>query len=430
MSIVAQPGPEPAAESAGGSSSGGSARPPAAGGGSGGFFGWLRRLLLRLLARRLCNLTGFVPTETARTTAVQRAREVRAWLSDGYGEFVQYPPGAPRSEREPRERDTGHRVALEWQLARPELTLLGRACDAVDAFVRSAEPPEAEATADDPLRPTVTLRRLPRLVRLVSRTAYPWRVLVESNRPDEMRALLKGIPQWWGIAVHVQEGRPLERLGCKALGGREGVVGGYITTPSGDFGLTCGHVLGPACVSAYRRFLPSRDRWAPDAALVQMGGCFSAPASRAQVASPGWGRVSELVLDHAVAEFTNHRGKRMAGYVCSASLYASDTEGAIRFPTIHISRERTRYFGVAWPPFKGAFSVSGDSGSWVSTVMDGEKRWLGMIVSGSKKGSAAHDASALLRWLELELSGAMPQPEDETWFKHGPMQPFLAEANL
>lgn len=431
MSVIALPEPEPEAVPSGGSGSDSTAGPPRSGGSDdGGSFGWLRRLLLRLLSRRFCNLTGFVARETALHEAEDRASRVRDWLRDERGEFMQYPPTIRRWERPSREQGRGHRVALEWQLARPELTLLGRACDAVDALVRDVEESAAPRSSGPPLLPVVTLRRLPRLAIRISGNAYPWRVLIESNQHHEVRARLGDLQEWWGIAVHVRRGQTLRRLGCRAPGGREGVVGGYIKASVGVYGLTCGHVVGPGCTAAQLRSEPSEDIWSPDATLLRSDGCFPVRGEPAQVRGVGWGKASRLAAKGAVAEFKNAHGKVISGRVRAASLYASDLEGPLRFPTVTIARERTKYFGVAWPPFRGAFSSPGDSGSWVSTVVEDERQWLGMIVSGGNHQSLAHDASALLRWIDLELSGSVPLPQDTDWFEERAMTPYVATASL
>ena len=431
MSVIALPEPEPEAVPSGGGGSDSTAGPPRSGGTyGGGSFEWLRRLLLRLLSRRLCNLTGFVDRETAISAAGARAREVQRWLREDRGEFVQYPPLIRPRERSSQEPGRGHRVALEWQLSSPELTLLGRACDAVDALVRDVEETATAPRYGPPLQPVVTLRRLPRLVIRISGNTYPWRVLIESSQHREVRARLRDLPGWWGIAVHVRRGQTLRRLGCSAPGGRDGVVGGYVKATGSVYGLTCGHVVGPGCAAAHRRFEPSEDTWSPDAALLEPDSCFPVGSEPEQVRCVGWGHACRLATKGAVAEFKNAHGRTVSGRVRGASLYASDLEGPLRFPTVTISRERTRYFGVAWPPFRGAFSSPGDSGSWISTVVEDEKQWLGMIVSGSKNQSFAHDASALLRWIDLELSGSVPLPEDADWFEERAMTPYLATASL
>jgi hypothetical protein len=418
----------PESNSSGAGSGGSGVGPPTTGGPQIPSEG-LRGLLLRWLARRYANVTGFVGTETALENANARRRLVDEALRDVAGHEVLEIPDRLKLPRQDPVDLTGpevaaRQVAFEWQRSSPGLLLLARVCDTIDALSRTRQQ-RYDAVREG--HPAVVLMPVPRLVRRLAPLAFPWRVVVLATpHPEPMADMLSQFREWFGVGVHVERGRDIKRLrGCAHVDGRDGTVGGVVVMGRDDdaahepYGLTCGHVVSEQCPSVRIRSLPVRHGWAPDAALVRLdGSCLPAPPAHRDVTPVSFNELEDLSLDHVAVSLHTAQGSQRKGYLKGHMLFASDREGPLRFPSVFLSRERATYAGIPWPPFGRALSKSGDSGAWV-TLAGRPERWLAMVVSGDGKGETiGHAAGPLLRWLQLVASdGGVPGPAETEWFR-------------
>jgi hypothetical protein len=420
--------PEPSAVGSGAGGAGGTPPPPASG--PSGFFGWFRRvtkwfrrMCLRWLARRNCNVTGFVAQRTAGDAAsMRRSRVEQALFGVGQPVLLELPDGlSPNVEAEeevPRYEAAARQVMLEWQLSAPQLLLLSRVCDTVDVVVRRLESPAVppgsppEETSDSrQLHLMVALRLVPGTARRLAPDLFPWRVIVETDDPVTLSGALRQYADWYGIGVHVTKGKPIKRRGgCVHAGGMDGTIGGMVQIGSESYGLTCAHVIGADCPSIKAPIKTESTYWSPDAVLLQLdGSCLTAPKSPLRSVAPlTWNGVEELLeTKNAVACMRSARGRLRKGDLQLPAPYFRDKSGFVRFPTIQVHRDAAR-----------PFSKPGDSGTWV-TLQDAPDQWVGMVVSGHHGGmTLCHLSGPLLRWLELLLSDKpLPSREEKHWFE-------------
>jgi hypothetical protein len=430
---VPAPKPEPEPSVAGAGAGGAGTRPPPPSSGPSGFFEWFRRVLawlrrvrLRRLARRHCNVTGFVNQQTADATASARRRQAeQALVGGGWPALLELPEGFPLyeapDEEIPRHEAAARQVTLEWQLSDPQLLLLARVCDAVDALMRQLNSPagQPELPIDERVNirkfhPVVTLRPVPKTARRLEPDLFPWRVVIEAGEPATLAGQLGQYANWYGVGVHVTKGRPVKRTGACIHGGGAGMIGGIVQIGNKSYGLTCSHVIGEDC-PGIRTPLKGKDNvWSPDAVLLPLDGpCLTAPKEPWQPVSPvSWTETNKLVKARAVACMHNARGRLRTGNMQSPTLLASFDDGSwVEFPTIEIQRRPAPY-----PP--RPFSKPGDSGTWV-TLRDAADQWVGMVVGGNPGGNTyCHLSGPLLRLFEILLSDARPPPKEEKdWFE-------------
>jgi hypothetical protein len=427
---VPAPQPEPKPTVAGAGAGGAGTTPPPPASGPSGFFEWFRRALewfrrvcLRWLARRNCNVTGFVAQRTAGDVAsLRRSRVEQALLGAGQPVLFELPddlsPYVEAEDEVPRHEAAARQVMLEWQLSASQLLLLARVCDTVDAVARRLESPDVplgspseERSDSRQLHLMVALRPVSGAARRLKPDLFPWRVLVETDDPVTLARVLRQYADWYGVSVHVTKGRPIKRTGgCVHAGGMNGIIGGIVQIGNESYGLTCAHVIGADCPSIKAPIKTGSTYWSPDAVLLQLdGSCLTAPKSPLHSVAPlTWNGVEELFeANNVVACMRPARGRLRKGDLQLPAPYFRDKSGIVRFPTIQIQRDAAR-----------PFSKPGDSGTWV-TLQNAPYQWVGMVVSGHRGGmTLCHLSGPLLRWLELLLSDKpLPSREEKHWFE-------------
>jgi hypothetical protein len=388
--------------------------PPPLPSGNPGRWSRLLRLLIALrdaLSRSTRNLALY----TSEERALREARQREGALAS-FGESPERDLGEGRSlgtgEASASEM-RARRFVAEWQLGRPELLLAGRVLDllidALRAFGASHDRRFGDLVGE--LAPAVVVRPLPRLVRLTRRGLFPMRAVIVSRRPDLLRSILDFSEGHPGIGVDLIKGlapTPQLRSRCMIEGGGWGTVAGTVGAATGPrFKLTCAHVAAPGCASAQPSTPPPRHgvevTYEPDVVLLdaetrcfELGGLQSIkPASVTQI--------EKMTVDsarvHRVGGRKGGRG-RLHGQV--VGIPDPHGDGLCRFPSLIIDPRRRNWLLWDSPLRCKAFSSSGDSGSWVIDDLNGT--WLGMIVSGGRDRSWAHEAGELLRWLEHQQS--------------------------
>jgi hypothetical protein len=339
---------------------------------------------------------------------------------DAVLEFVEAPerdlaegdsrPAEPLGPEELRAR----RLVVETQLEQPDLLLAGRVgdylVDAMRDFCRTGERRFGELVGE--LAPVVTVKPVPRLLRALRRDLFAMRVVIMSPRPDLLRRIFEAVGSPAGIGVDIVRGglvEPQLQGSCVVGGGRSGTVAGSVETPNGTtFRPTCAHAVAPDCPST-RPSPPPPPQWRevtylPDAVLLDgRARCFELGAVHPVLAAEN-SQIRKLVARCARVRRAGGRGGghgRLQSRV--VGIPNSHGDGLCNFSSLMIDPRRRLW--LLWDsPLRGrGFSQEGDSGSWV--VDEEERIWIGMVVSGTRDHSYAHEAGPLLRWLEQETGG-------------------------
>jgi hypothetical protein len=368
---------------------------------------WLA--LRDLLNPRKRNLIPYVSEPYAHGVARARAAAIRDWLdSRRGGAFFEPPFGDRPADVRFGESPRGiTEAALRWQLAGPQLLLLGRAGDATIAALadRSLESGGFRQRVAD-LQPAVVVSPLPKLLARLRPGLFPWRAEVLTTRPGEIQALARFFSAV-GIGVDVVKAGPLVANGeCVARGGLAGTVAGAVGMNGGSAQVTCAHVLAPACRSVlWRSFsgAPGIDVTdQPDLALLKPRSCFQMPDAAPDIVEcPSGEQLMALIKAASLVRRVGASGLSARGTAANiAGAYATGLGGMTRFPALGVAPRSTRLsrrLRFIRPP---DFSQQGDSGSW---VVEPERRlWLGVVCCAHEQigGSYAQVAPALFDYLE------------------------------
>jgi hypothetical protein len=258
---------------------------------------------------------------------------------------------------------------LRWQLKFDELLLAERVLDALVVFQR------------------LNFFPLPVVHIFPASSAFPWKVVLETDFPEEFQNWLTSLRDWLAIRVDVRPARQVRPLGhCVEPFGKEGVAGGMFIPAGGlrpyPYRVTCSHVVAPNCAYVELRSNGEGDQ-APDVALIrEISPCFNdEPLSNFSRSFPATGnQLEQFIL--AKARVTMKRGQNQKiGYIASRVAGFPVGNRYYRFPHCTVLPYIPRIL-LAIPFGRRPFSHPGDSGSWLFEEANGI--WIGMLVAGDR----------------------------------------------
>jgi hypothetical protein len=333
-------------------------------------------------------------------------------------EFLEAPPQFPdlsaRQFTLESPEAIGQAVRLEWQLGSDEFLLADRVVDAVVRLRRTSRPTFAEGSFvfDTDVEGYPSIKLLHETDQLAA-GRFPWSVLIETRFPQWYFERLSPIADWLGIGVRfAPASRAVLQGKCQIGSGMEGVVGGSLRGTSGEFGMTCAHVLSPECGSVVCTYSPTDLGNHPDAALINASSpCFGTRNPSRQCIAATEAEVRDTRIRKQLV--IKGRSSRKKGYI-TCPVFELESEGGttFRFPHLQIVPLTIPILGRFSAIFERAFSYEGDSGTWVFNEETG--RWLGMIVAGDpdQRLSYAVEATPLLEYFRIRLGGVDLSPFD------------------
>lgn len=303
-------------------------------------------------------------------------------------EFLEVPPAFRSRELsgtsiEGYDERAGQMARLRWQLKSDHLLLVERVVDAIVASRRILGP--ERKLYDQSPQPFSIEYPLVRLSaydsRLDSRGLFPWKVVIESDRPLRDFQVISDMNDWLGIGVDLAPRRRVRLFGrCQMPGGLDGVVGGILHDGVAEYAMTCSHVLAANCGSVFLRGNPTRESNQPDAALIRGSNpCFRLSDLLVNCVSADEAFIEQSIQKKSTVE-KRHPNVRQNKGVIRSRVSAFDLNGYLfRFPHLEVlpwNSKLSRFTRL----FDRPFSKEGDSGSWVFDVAS--DRWLGMVVGG------------------------------------------------
>jgi len=274
-------------------------------------------------------------------------------------------------------------VLLRWQLQFDELLLAERLLDALVVLNR--------------LRGVV----LPAVHIFPTASDFRWKVVIETDLPEQYEYWLFGLRDWLGIRVDVAPARLIRALGhCIEPLGKQGVAGGVIMFPElpEQCKVTCAHVIAPGCTSIEFQAVPGD---APDVALIRgTSPCFDDSLPFVPCRPASGNETQTFLMDRS--SITMRRGRRKkVGYI--ESRVVGFKVGDVYYKGPHCSVLPRLPKILLHLGFGRPFSQEGDSGSW---VFSGDGTWIGMLVAGDEdwKRSYVAEAGPLVAFCEGEIS--------------------------
>lgn len=380
---------------------------------------WLCAVIVsRFLHRRRIGRSGFefvrrhrIPPpsiDVSRRVCGERRNRLQAFLTEfprSAGvpvEFIDVPPGIEVAQRRFPEDDASrfwHAARLRLQLDADHYILLERVTDALVCLER------ADKLSPDEFPIDIHLERLPHRR---SRIEFPWRVVITTPNPSQLKELVfsLGIQDWLGIGIEFvrpvrplvghrgrrpggvpPEGAALAQGRCvNGSDGLEGTVGGLVRETKDDiYGVTCRHVLSSVCSSVYWPMGSTKPpaheftQECPDVSFIRWGNpCFARNDAQLASALPATQVEIELAAENKnrVKRAPDTDGTVGLVTFANASGFKLD-DHFYRGPHFLITPDFYRQFGIA-RPLSRRFSRPGDSGAWVINLET--KKWLGMVV--------------------------------------------------